>query len=146
MSDDQLLHAMVAAAVEAGRAAFDIYQSDFDVQQKADASPVTSADHAAEAIILDRLRQHAPRLPVVAEEQVAAGNVPTHGDEFFLVDPLDGTKEFIRPARRLHRQHRLIRRGGMPALGVVYAPATGRAVRRRRGRGHALRAAHQDPD
>src|SRR5580658_289941 len=94
-SDQELLEAMIGAAIGAGRVAYDIYRRGFDVQYKADTSPVTSADHAAEALILERLARCAPGAAVVAEEEVAAGRVPARADEFFLVDPLDGTKEFI---------------------------------------------------
>ena len=70
-----------------------------DVQAKADDSPVTAADHVAEEIILAHLARQAPHIPVVAEEQVAAGRIPAVGAEFLLVDPLDGTKEFIHRRR-----------------------------------------------
>ncbi|TLY63996.1 MAG: 3'(2'),5'-bisphosphate nucleotidase CysQ, partial [Gammaproteobacteria bacterium] len=66
---------MIGAAVEAGGAAHAIYRGEFAVERKADDSPVTAADHAAQAIILQRLAQ-AARLPVIAEEEVAAGRVP----------------------------------------------------------------------
>jgi 3'(2'), 5'-bisphosphate nucleotidase len=122
-TDSALLDAMVAAAVEAGRAAHEIYVAGFEVQRKADHSPVTVADHAAEAIILERLRQAAPSVPIVAEEEVAAGRLPSIGDEFFLVDPLDGTKEFIQRIGDFTVNIALIR-GGAPVLGVVYAPVT----------------------
>jgi 3'(2'), 5'-bisphosphate nucleotidase len=117
-----LLEAMIGAAVEAGRAAHEIYRSGFEVQHKADHSPVTAADHAAEAIILERLGVAAPSIPIVAEEEVAAGRLPAFGDEFFLVDPLDGTKEFIQKRGDFTVNIALIR-GGAPVLGVVYAPA-----------------------
>ncbi|MDB6044253.1 MAG: hypothetical protein JWM63_2804 [Gammaproteobacteria bacterium] len=116
-----LLEAMIGAAVEAGRAAHEIYRGDFDVQHKADHSPVTAADHAAEAIILERLAHAAPAVPIVAEEEVAAGRLPAIGDEFFLVDPLDGTKEFVQKRGEFTVNIALIR-GGSPVLGVVYAP------------------------
>jgi 3'(2'), 5'-bisphosphate nucleotidase len=112
---------MIDAAIEAGRAAHEIYRGDFDVIAKADASPVTSADHAAEAIILERLARAAPSVPIIAEEEVAAGRVPVVGDEFFLVDPLDGTREFIQKRGDFTVNIALIR-GGSPVLGVVYAP------------------------
>src|SRR6185437_14446717 len=112
---------MVAAALAAGRAAHDIYFSGFEVQHKADESPVTEADHAAEAIILERLRRIAPGVPIVAEEEVAAGRLPAIGSEFFLVDPLDGTKEFIQRIGDFTVNIALIRDGD-PVLGVVYAP------------------------
>ena len=118
-----LLDAMVAAAVAAGRAAHEIYVSGFEVQHKADHSPVTAADHAAEAIILEHLRKAAPHVPIVAEEEVAAGRLPAIGAEFFLVDPLDGTKEFVQRNGDFTVNIALIRAGD-PVLGVVYAPVT----------------------
>jgi 3'(2'), 5'-bisphosphate nucleotidase len=121
-ADTGLFEAMIAAAIEAGRVVHDIYRGDFDVQRKADESPVTSADHAAEAIILERLSEAAPNVPIIAEEEVAAGRVPAIGAEFFLVDPLDGTKEFIQKRGDFTVNVALIR-DGSPVLGVVYAPA-----------------------
>ncbi len=120
--DSAIFEAIVAAAIEAGKVVHDFYRGGFDVQHKADASPVTNADHAAEAIILRRLEEVAPRIPVVAEEEVAAGRVPTVGNEFFLVDPLDGTKEFIQKRGDFTVNIALIR-DRSPVLGVVYAPA-----------------------
>jgi 3'(2'), 5'-bisphosphate nucleotidase len=122
---EQLLEIMVVAAVEAGRAACAIYRQDFDVHTKADASPVTAADHAAEAIILARLRDAEPSIPIVAEEQAAAGTTPDVGRLFFLVDPLDGTKEFIQRRGDFTVNIALVREG-LPLLGVVYAPAKAR--------------------
>ena len=113
---------MVAAAIEAGRAECEIYAGAFQVHHKQDASPVTAADHAAEAIILARLAQIAPGIPIVAEEEVAAGRIPRVAGEFFLVDPLDGTKEFIARRGDFTVNIALIR-DGMPVLGVVFAPA-----------------------
>ncbi len=117
-----LLEAMIGAAEEAGRAIYGIYQTGFDVTHKSDQSPVTNADHAAEAIILRGLARHAPGIPVVAEEEVAAGRIPTVGQEFFLVDPLDGTKEFIQRRGDFTVNIALVR-DATPILGVVYAPA-----------------------
>jgi len=114
---------MVEAAVEAGRVAHEIYIAGFEVQRKADHSPVTEADRAAEAIILERLRKAAPDVPIVAEEEVAAGRLPAIGSQFFLVDPLDGTKEFIQRIGDFTVNIALIR-DGAPVLGVVYAPVT----------------------
>jgi len=113
---------MIGAAIDAGRVACAIYRQGFDVQYKADTSPVTSADHAAEAVILERLAASAPGAAVVAEEEVAAGRVPARGEAFFLVDPLDGTKEFIERRGDFTVNIALIR-SGTPELGVVYAPA-----------------------
>ena len=125
MPDSQLLEIMICAAIEAGRAACVIYRSDFQVHTKQDESPVTAADHAAEAIILARLGAAAPSIPIVAEEQCAAGHVPRTGREFFLVDPLDGTKEFVQKRGDFTVNIALVR-DGAPQLGVVYAPVRSR--------------------
>jgi len=124
-SDIRLLETMIDAALEAGRAVHEIYQAGYDVTHKADQSPVTDADRAAEAIILRRLAHAAPAVAVVAEEEVAAGRTPRVGREFFLVDPLDGTKEFIQRRGDFTVNIALVREGS-PVLGVVYAPANSR--------------------
>lgn len=121
-SDSLLFEAIIAASIEAGKVVHNIYRSGFDVQRKADHSPVTDADHAAEAVILRRLKEIAPGIPVIAEEEVAAGRVPAVGNEFFLVDPLDGTKEFIQKRGDFTVNIALIR-DRSPVMGVVYAPA-----------------------
>lgn len=142
--DTPLLEAMVAAAIEAGRAACAIYRSDFEVLTKQDQSPVTAADHAAEAVILAHLSKAAPATPVVAEEQVAAGHVPDSSAEFFLVDPVDGTKEFIQKRGDFTVNIALVR-DGVPQLGVVYAPAKSQLFAGNAVTGKAFRSA-QSPD
>jgi len=122
MSEETLLENLVRAAVAAGRAALEVYDGRFEVQLKADDSPVTAADHAAERVILEHLSREAPGIPVVAEEQVALGRIPAHGAEFLLVDPLDGTREFIKRNGEFTVNIALVR-NGTPVLGVVYAPA-----------------------
>jgi len=107
---------------DAGRVIMEIYATDFDVTKKGDASPVTAADERAEAVILAGLKQIAPGIPVVAEEEVAAGRVPQVGERFWLVDPLDGTKEFISRNGEFTVNIALVERG-RPVLGLVYAPA-----------------------
>jgi 3'(2'), 5'-bisphosphate nucleotidase len=116
-----LLEALSAAAWEAGEAIRKVRRRGFEVEHKGDASPVTEADHAAERIILDALARAAPGVPVIAEEEVAAGRIPAHGDLYFLVDPLDGTKEFVRGGDDYTVNIGLID-GGKPVLGVVLAP------------------------
>lgn len=116
---------LAEAAKEAGEAILEIVRRGFDVEAKGDRSPVTEADRAAELIILAALARAAPGVPVIAEEEVAAGRVPRHGDVFFLVDPLDGTKEFVRGGDDYTVNIGLIEHG-VPTLGVVFAPATGR--------------------
>ncbi len=118
----ELLESIGNAAREAGEAILEIVRRGFDVETKRDLSPVTEADRAAELIILARLAVAAPRVPVIAEEEVAAGRIPAHGDTFFLVDPLDGTKEFIRGGNDYTVNIGLIA-GGVPVLGAVYSPA-----------------------
>ncbi|HUN26424.1 MAG TPA: 3'(2'),5'-bisphosphate nucleotidase CysQ [Steroidobacteraceae bacterium] len=123
MSESTLLEAMIGAAVEAGRAIQRFYENGFQVRNKADSTPVTDADQAAQTIILARLAERAPGLTVVAEEEVAAGRVPAPAEEFVLVDPLDGTKEFIARRGEFTVNIALVRRAA-PQLGVVYAPAS----------------------
>lgn len=126
MSGDlALIDALAEAAREAGEAILEIVRRGFDVEAKGDSSPVTEADRAAELVILAALARAAPGVPVIAEEEVAAGRIPAHDDTYFLVDPLDGTKEFIRGGDDYTVNIGLIERGE-PALGVVYAPATAR--------------------
>jgi 3'(2'), 5'-bisphosphate nucleotidase len=117
-----LLQSLIYTAQRAGGAIMAVYATDFAVQDKADASPVTAADEAAEKIILADLAAIAPGIPVVAEESVAAGKVPVIADRFFLVDPLDGTREFISRRDEFTVNVALIEQGE-PVLGVVFAPA-----------------------
>lgn len=94
------------------------------VETKADASPVTVADREAEALLLDGLRAAAPDVPVVAEECAAAGDVPVKGSTYFLVDPLDGTREFIRGSGEFTVNVGLVVEG-VPVFGMIYAPVIG---------------------
>lgn len=119
-----LLADLERLAVSAGRAVMAVYATDFAVAQKADASSVTEADTKAEAIILAGLARLAPGVPVVAEEQVAAGHCPSACPRFFLVDPLDGTREFVSRNGEFTVNIALIE-DGAPVLGVVHAPALG---------------------
>jgi len=120
-----LLNQLTETAREAGEAILEVVRRGFDVESKKDSSPVTEADRTAELIILAALARAAPGVPVIAEEEVAAGRIPKHGDLYFLVDPLDGTKEFVRGGDDYTVNIGLIERGA-PTLGVVYAPATGK--------------------
>ena len=116
---------LAVAACEAGEAILEIVRRGFEIESKHDSSPVTEADRAAELIILTALARAAPGIPVIAEEEVAAGRIPAHDQTYFLVDPLDGTKEFIRGGEDYTVNIGLIDNGS-PKLGVVFAPATGR--------------------
>lgn len=110
-------------AHRAGGEILAVYGSDFTVLDKADASPVTEADVRAERIILDGLAECAPDVAVVAEESVAAGYVPElDGRPFFLVDPLDGTREFISRNGEFTVNIALVE-DGTPTAAVVHLPA-----------------------
>ncbi|MBM3644609.1 MAG: 3'(2'),5'-bisphosphate nucleotidase CysQ [Alphaproteobacteria bacterium] len=112
-----------------------IYAGDLGVRDKADRSPVTDADHAAEAVIVAGLRALTPGRPIVAEEEMAAGRVPTlDGGPFWLVDPLDGTKEFIKRNGEFTVNIALVE-NARPVLGIVLAPATGLIWRGAQGLG-----------
>ncbi|MBD9373363.1 3'(2'),5'-bisphosphate nucleotidase CysQ [Rhizobium sp. ARZ01] len=118
-----LLDTLEKAAIDAGKAILAVYDAGPTVAYKDDQSPVTEADERAEAIILAQLAAAFPDIPVVAEESVAAGRVPNiAGGRFFLVDPLDGTREFIDRRDEFTVNIALID-DGTPVAGVVYAPA-----------------------
>jgi 3'(2'), 5'-bisphosphate nucleotidase len=121
----KLLDEIAEAAREAGEAILEVVGRGFEIEAKHDASPVTEADRAAELIILAALARAAPGVPVIAEEEVAAGRIPAHDKTYFLVDPLDGTKEFVRGGDDYTVNIGLIE-NGRPKLGIVFAPATGR--------------------
>jgi 3'(2'),5'-bisphosphate nucleotidase len=122
---DRLAETFAAIALEAGRAILDIYETGPRVRLKADRSPVSDADEKAEAIILCALEKLCPGLPVVAEEAVSRGSIPVIGREFILVDPLDGTREFLSRNGEFTVNIALVR-DGTPCCGAVYAPALDR--------------------
>src|SRR5688500_11973963 len=124
LDEKNLLEACVVAARDAGAEILKLVAAGFEVETKSDQSPVTVCDRAAEAIILAELARAAPGVPVIAEEEVAAGRIPAHDAIYFLVDPLDGTKEFVRGGDDYTVNIGLIV-DGLPRLGAVFAPATG---------------------
>lgn len=112
----------VDAAIAAAAVIMDVYARPIHAVAKSDGSPVTEADAAAEAIIIEHL---APTgLPILGEESVAAGIIPVLGERYFVVDPLDGTKEFIKRNGEFTVNIGLIENGA-PVMGVVLAPVTG---------------------
>src|SRR5690606_13636351 len=125
---NQVMSALLEQVIDISRAAgeqvMQVYRSDFEVRGKEDASPVTEADERAEALILAALAQCAPGVPVISEEAAAAGYIPEVGQRFWLVDPLDGTREFIHRNGEFTVNIALIE-GGQPVLGLVLAPALG---------------------
>ena len=124
MQFDRLTSEMRRLALRAGAKIMEIYQSDdFDVRAKSDDSPVTAADEAADALISDGLREAFPDVALVTEEQAA-----THAQtlrSFLIVDPLDGTKEFVQRRGDFTVNIAYVE-DGVPLRGVVYAPAKGR--------------------
>ena len=140
----ELAHALRNLCMQAGRVVLDVYAGDFTVRKKADASPVSDADERAEAVILEGLARLAPGFAVVAEEQAASGVAPDVGDgRFFLVDPLDGTKEFVSRNGEFTVNIALIE-NGHPVVGVVHLPARGTTYSTE-GDGTARRAAAGEP-
>jgi 3'(2'), 5'-bisphosphate nucleotidase len=121
-SRDALAALFAAVAVEAGAAVMAVYGSESRARRKADGSPVSEADEAAEAVILKRLAAELPDLPVLAEEAASRGGMAQLGRAFILVDPLDGTIEFLSRNGEFTVNIALIV-DAVPCAGVVYAPA-----------------------
>ncbi len=126
-SDPALALGLRRLAEEAAAAILAIYATPFETRAKDDRSPVTDADEAAEAVILAGLAKLSPGVPVVAEECAARGDIPVVGKApFWLVDPLDGTREFIKRNGEFTVNIALIEQG-RPTLGVVLTPVDGMA-------------------
>jgi 3'(2'), 5'-bisphosphate nucleotidase len=139
MDYGDLLPKIVALAERAGGVILEHYRAGVEARAKADASPVTIADEAAEAVILAGLAELSPEIPAVAEETVAGGHVPELDQRaFWLVDPLDGTKEFLSRNGEFTVNIALIE-GREPVLGVVLAPALGKVWWGARGHGASAR-------
>ena len=121
--NDELINSVKSIGVEAGSAIMDVYHTDYDIQIKTDNSPVTEADKKANTIIANKLNQLTPDIPILSEE---GRNIPFSEREnwtsFWLIDPLDGTKEFIKKNDEFTVNIALIE-NGKPIFGVVYAPA-----------------------
>ncbi|WP_386624540.1 3'(2'),5'-bisphosphate nucleotidase CysQ [Sulfitobacter geojensis] len=124
MDYENLVTVMRKLSLQAGDKIMEIYgRDDFDVKSKSDDSPVTAADEAADAIISAGLRAAFPDVMLVTEEQSATHDA--EGDTFLIVDPLDGTKEFIHRRGDFTVNIALVE-NGKPTRGVVYAPAKSR--------------------
>jgi 3'(2'), 5'-bisphosphate nucleotidase len=117
-----LVEALLPAVLSAGRVEKRYFEAGVEVATKADTTPVTVADHEAEEILTEALHRVAPGIPVIAEEAVAAGRVPEVKDTFFLVDPLDGTRAFIKGSPEFTINIGLVV-DGRPVFGIIYAPA-----------------------
>ncbi|HEY0213079.1 MAG TPA: 3'(2'),5'-bisphosphate nucleotidase CysQ [Paenirhodobacter sp.] len=124
MDFERLAFVMRRLALDAGDRIMEIYHSpDFAVRQKSDASPVTEADEAADRLIAEGLAEAFPQTPLVTEEQAASHSQTV--STFLIVDPLDGTKEFVRRRGDFTVNIAYVE-DGVPVRGVVYAPAKGR--------------------
>ena len=119
----RLAAALVPPVLAAGAIEMRHYRSGVTVESKADQSPVTIADREAEAVLVAAITAATPTIPIIAEEAVAAGRMPAIGPEFLLVDPLDGTREFIEQRGEFTVNIALVQQG-VPVFGIVYAPAT----------------------
>ncbi|NVJ96578.1 MAG: 3'(2'),5'-bisphosphate nucleotidase CysQ [Alphaproteobacteria bacterium] len=121
-----MIPALTETVLEAGKTVMEVYETDFEVYGKADQSPVTEADRRGEAVIEAALKEIAPNIPIVGEEAKSEGKCPDiSGGLFWLVDPLDGTKEFIKKGSDFTVNIGLIRNGS-PIMGFVLAPALGK--------------------
>ena len=153
MSPTGLADAFVALARQAGDAIMHVYATDFEARAKDDASPVTEADLAADRVIVAGLERAFPDIPVVTEERAETHDTAAAGSRFFLVDPLDGTKEFVKRGGDFTVNIALIE-DGVPVRGVVYAPALDRlfwtaddgTARARDGDGEARTIRVAEPD
>src|SRR3984885_10881895 len=116
------LQTLVRIAEAAGTVVMRHYEAGCGARMKADRSPVTDADEEAEVLILKELARHFPGVPVVAEEAAAAGKTVEPCAHFFLVDPVDGTKEFVKRGGEFTVNIGEIV-DGKPVAGVVLAPA-----------------------
>lgn len=118
----RLSAALVDIVERAGREILTVYGAGFDVRTKRDATPVTEADERAEKLILEALAEIAPQFPAIAEESAAEGRVPEiDGTPFFLVDPLDGTKEFVSRNGEFTVNVALVEKSA-PLIGAIHAP------------------------
>jgi 3'(2'), 5'-bisphosphate nucleotidase len=126
MSDqrDRLLETARRAALAAGEAIMTVYAHDFDVRQKLDKTPVTEADLAAERVIVAMLKDAFPEIPIVSEELVDLEGLPPSAARFWVVDPLDGTREFVAKNDEFAVCIGLVE-DGRPVLGVLHGPAVG---------------------
>lgn len=130
---------IVAIARRAGAAIMAIYAQDFAVEAKADASPLTAADMASHRIICDGLAALTPEVPILSEESKATDwELRRHWQRYWLVDPLDGTREFVKKNGEFTVNIALIEEG-VSVLGVVYAPALDYLVHGERGVGAFVR-------
>jgi len=145
MNLPKLIDPVVSLAAEAGRAILQVYASDFDVQVKDDQSPLTQADMASHHIIVEGLGKLTPDLPVISEESGLPGfEERSQWNPYWLIDPLDGTKEFVKRNGEFTVNIALIE-DHQPVFGVVHVPVRGTTYSGCRGAGAKLRADGDGP-
>ena len=152
MDDTALLALAADLALQAGAAILAVRDAGFAVERKEDRSPVTAADHAAEALIVAGLRAAAPEIPVIAEEEVAGGRITAPSAQYWLVDPLDGTREFAAGRNEFAVNIGLVRNGrahlgvvGVPAFGELFGAIAGQGAWKRDAAGQRPIAARLPP-
>lgn len=140
-----LLDAVKTIARKAGERILEIYAQDFEIYEKTDKSPLTEADLAAHSVIVQGLEELTPDLPILSEESEDSGwDVRQGWQKYWLVDPLDGTKEFIKKNGEFTVNIALIE-NHKPVLGVVFAPAINRLYAAAEGAGAVLEVENQEP-
>jgi 3'(2'), 5'-bisphosphate nucleotidase len=139
-ADASLIEELTAIAVRAADTILRIRESSFNVREKADASPVTEADHAAEEIILARLSRLLPGIEIISEEAHSRIAAPKPAGAFVLVDPLDGTREFVAGRDEFTVNIALVE-NGVPQTGIIAAPARGVLWRGAAGRAEKMQIA-----
>ena len=124
MFQKNILSELIKICYEAGVLIMDIYNKEFEINYKSDSSPVTNADKSAEEYILKKLNNIFPDIPVISEESYSNKIIPNYNKKFFLVDPLDGTKEFLKfDGKGSFTVNIALIRENEPLIGIVYAPA-----------------------
>ena len=140
------LDKIVVAARAAGEEILSVYSSDFEVEFKADDSPLTTADKAANAVIMDALSTHYPHIPVISEENSEVPYPERSGwGQFWLVDPLDGTKEFVKKNGEFTVNIALVNEG-LPVAGIVYRPVDGTLYCAESGAGAFKSSGNAEPE
>jgi 3'(2'), 5'-bisphosphate nucleotidase len=145
MNLDELIEPVVALASEAGQAILAVYATDFDVQQKSDESPLTQADLASHRCIVAGLRHLTPDIPIISEEDgLPAFEERSQWPRYWLIDPLDGTREFVNRNGEFTVNIALVE-SHRPVFGVVYVPVQDKTYVGCKGRGAELRDGQGGP-
>ena len=145
MNLENLIEPVVAIAVDAGEAILEVYATEFDVQEKSDESPLTQADLASHRRIVAGLSELTPDIPIISEEDgLPEFDERRHWARYWLIDPLDGTKEFVNRNGEFTVNIALVA-ANRPVFGVVHVPVQGKTYIGCEGRGAELRTAGETP-